>query len=313
MIQRMLAWYQRTLLGGVLTRYGSRHGSLLANGLAYGLLFAFFAGVWMVFSVFGIIVSGNESMQQAISSAVNAIIPGAGSAFFTPESLARISTTLTWTGLATLALLWWTVVGWMDSLRSAVQTMFDVSQDGGNPVVTKLRDSGAVLLIALLFILSTVAIGLSGGIVRRTLDMLGVPSGTFIGSLLFDAIALGAGVLLNLALFALLLFIVAHVPVGRFTFIGSLLAAASVSVMQILGTRLLTGASKNPLLAPFAAVIGVLIWFNLIAQVVLLCSAFIAECQHRYPTRQHHAQRAGEPAHDDRDANDAVGQPRDTH
>ena len=236
----------------------------------------------MVFSVFGIIVSGNQAMQQAILQAANTIIPGVGQDFFTADVLSRISTTLTWTGLITLVLFWWTVVGWMDSLRNAVKDMFDAADDAINPIMMKLRDTGAALLIAVLFLLSTVAIGLSGGIVRNTLNLLRIPSDTFISSLLFDGIALVSGILLNLALFALLLFIVAHVRVRWFSLFGALLAAVSVSVMQILGTRLLTGASKNPLLAPFAAVIGVLIWFNLIAQVVLFCAAFIAECEHRY-------------------------------
>ena len=280
--ERVFAWYQRTLIGGIITRYTSHHGSLLANGLAYGLLFAFFAGVWMVFSVFGIIVSGNQALQRAILQAANTIIPGVGQDFFTADVLSRISTTLTWTGLITLLLFWWTVVGWMDSLRNAVKDMFDAADDAINPIVMKLRDTGAALLIAVLFLLSTVSIGLSGGIVRNTLDLLRIPSDTFISSLLFDGIALVSGILLNLALFALLLFIVAHVRVRWFSLLGALLAAVAVSVMQILGTRLLTGASKNPLLAPFAAVIGVLIWFNLIAQVVLFCAAFIAECEHRY-------------------------------
>lgn len=33
------------------------------------------------------------------------------------------------------------------------------------------------------------------------------------------------------------------------------------------------------MLAPFAAIIGVLIWFNLVAQVIMICAAFIAECR----------------------------------
>ena len=52
-----------------------------------------------------------------------------------------------------------------------------------------------------------------------------------------------------------------------------------MSVMQLLGARLLTGASRNPLLAPFAALIGALVWFNLVAQVIMLCAALIAECR----------------------------------
>ena len=62
---------------------------------------------------------------------------------------------------------------------------------------------------------------------------------------------------------------------------GLIMGSLTVSAMQLLGARLLAGASRNPMLAPFAALIGVLIWFNLVAQVILLCAALIAECRQK--------------------------------
>ena len=47
-------------------------------------------------------------------------------------------------------------------------------------------------------------------------------------------------------------------------------------MLKVLGSSLLGGASKNPLLASFAVIIGLLIWFNLICQVILLSGAWIA-------------------------------------
>ena len=282
LVKTIMSWYQHSLVGGIITRYTSHRGALMANGLAYGLLFAFFAGVWLIVSVFGLIVSGNEQLQNYLVQAASSFIPAVGDDFFSEDVLSRISSTLTWTGLVTLVLFWWTVVGWMDSLRNAVKIMFDAGEEDDNPVVTKLRDTGAALLIAVLFLFSTLSIGLSGGVVRNVMELLDISTNTVVGSLLLDILAMTSGVLLNLALVALLFFIVAHVKVSRYSLIGALLAAIAISVMQILGARLLGGASKNPLLAPFAAVIGVLIWFNLIAQVVLICAAFIAECEFRY-------------------------------
>ncbi len=89
------------------------------------------------------------------------------------------------------------------------------------------------------------------------------------------------GVALNFALFMLLLRVVSHIKAGRFTILGALLGSLTVSAMQLLGARLLAGASRNPMLAPFAALIGVLIWFNLVAQVILLCAALVAECRQK--------------------------------
>ena len=110
------AW-AHSLPGRVLDRYVSRRGPLLANGLAYGLLFAFFAGVWIAVSVFGLIMVGNIDWQQMLIDAVREVIPGVADSFLTSSALNTMSSTLTWTGLATLAIFWWTVTGWMSSLR----------------------------------------------------------------------------------------------------------------------------------------------------------------------------------------------------
>jgi membrane protein len=47
-------------------------------------------------------------------------------------------------------------------------------------------------------------------------------------------------------------------------------------VLKVLGSALLGGASRNPLLASFAVIIGLLIWFNLVCQVILLTASWIA-------------------------------------
>ena len=264
------AW-ARSLPGRVLDRYVSRSGPLLANGLAYGLLFAFFAGVWIAVSVFGLIMVGNIDWQQMLIDAVREVIPGVADSFLTSSALGAMSSALTWTGLATLAIFWWTVTGWMNSLRHAVRAMFDDCGDELNIVVARLRDTLAAIAIAILFILSPAAGTVSGGIVRRLLQW----------GVLLEMTGFGTGVALNFALFMLLLRVVSHIKAGRFTILGALLGSLTVSAMQLLGARLLAGASRNPMLAPFAALIGVLIWFNLVAQVILLCAALIAECRQK--------------------------------
>ncbi|WP_197308789.1 YhjD/YihY/BrkB family envelope integrity protein, partial [Bifidobacterium longum] len=71
----------------MLDRYVSRRGPLLANGLAYGLLFAFFAGIWIAVSVFGLIMVGNIDWQQMLIDAVREVIPGVADSFLTSSAL----------------------------------------------------------------------------------------------------------------------------------------------------------------------------------------------------------------------------------
>lgn len=276
---RAAAWWTASLPGRVLGRYLSRHGPLMANGLAYGLLFAFSSGVWMAVSALGMVMVGSVDWQRMLVDALRSFVPGVSDTLLSASTLDAMSATFTWTGLATFAMFWWTVTGWMDSLRGAARAMFDDCGDELNPVAAKLRDTLAAIAVVVLFILSTAAGTVSGGLVRRLLRMAGIPGDSLPGTLLLETSGFATGFLLNLALFALLLRVVAHIRAGRSTLTAATLGALAVAGMQLMGARLLGGVTRNPMLAPFAAIVGALVWFNLVAQVILLCAALIAECR----------------------------------
>ncbi|MDN5980144.1 YhjD/YihY/BrkB family envelope integrity protein, partial [Bifidobacterium mongoliense] len=258
--------WKRSLPGAVLARYSSRHGGLLANGLAYGLLFAFFAGLWTVLSVAGLVVAGNADIQRALLESLEGLVPGIARTVGESGALSRISGTLTWTGAVTLVSFLWSVIGWMDSLRAGAQTMFDDSVDQTDAVKAKLRDALAVVAVVVLLMLSTTAGAVSGGVVRVVLRATGVPEGSPATSALVDVAGFLVGFLFNALLLLILLRVVAHIRRGRATMEGAMLGALAFSLLQLLGARLLGGAASNPLLAPFGAIIGVLLWVNLMAQ-----------------------------------------------
>ena len=56
---------------------------------------------------------------------------------------------------------------------------------------------------------------------------------------------------------------------------GALLGGIGLTVLQQLSGLFVSGASSNPLLASFAALIALLLWLNLSAQVILLASTWI--------------------------------------
>ena len=47
-------------------------------------------------------------------------------------------------------------------------------------------------------------------------------------------------------------------------------------MLKYLGAELASGAGNNPLMAGFAVIIGLMIWFNLVMQWLLLTTAWIA-------------------------------------
>jgi len=58
--------------------------------------------------------------------------------------------------------------------------------------------------------------------------------------------------------------------------IGSLLGSAALTVLQLLGGLVITGAGNNPLLATFTVFIALLLWFRLTGIVILVAASWIA-------------------------------------
>ena len=56
---------------------------------------------------------------------------------------------------------------------------------------------------------------------------------------------------------------------------GAILGAVALGVLKALGSALLGGATSNPLIGAFAVVVGLLIWFNFVCQVILIGAAWV--------------------------------------
>src|SRR5690606_2465418 len=131
-----------------------------------------------------------------------------------------------------------------------------------NIVLLRLKDAGLGVLFGVALIVSAALLVFSTQAVEWVLGLVGVGAdsafaqvvGTTLGlALMFvlDAVTLGA-------LYRFLSGL--DIPVRRLL-VGSLLGAAGLGALKVLGSALLGGATRNPLLASFAVIIGLLIWF----------------------------------------------------
>lgn len=265
----------------VFTWYSSRRGPLLSNGLSYQAIFAVFAAIWVGFAIAGNVIRSRPDLQQALFDLLETNVPGliddgSGTGAIDPDVLLSAGI-LNWTGLIAAALLLFTALGWLGAGRDAVRAMFTLPGATTNVFLLYLRDLGlaigfgaAVLLSAALSVVSNSALGWffdSIGIDERS------DAAYWAGRIV--------GILLVLVLDTIVLGVFYRVVSGiaipfRLLAQGTIIAAIALSVLKILGQALLGGATNNPLLAGFAVIIGLLIWFNLICQVILIGAAWIA-------------------------------------
>jgi membrane protein len=265
----------------VFQHYTSLRGPLLSSGLSYQAIFAVFAGLWVSFSVAGIVVQSTPELRDALFATINQSIPGLISEGDTEGAIDRqtlLSTgALTWTGIVALGGLLFTALGWLASGREAVRTMFRLPPDALNFFLMKLKDLGLAVGFGVILLISA---GLSLGSTAALswiFETLGL-SGRSDAAILT---ARGVGLLLAFAIDALTLGmfyrVVASVRIPlRHLAHAALLGGAALGILKGLGSALLGGATSNPLLAGFAVIVGLLIWFNLVCQVILYFAAWTA-------------------------------------
>ena len=262
----------------VFLRFGSSGGEIMASGMSFQAVFAIFAGIWVGFSIFGIVLAGNQDLMDAVVKQLSNAIPGLigkGGAI-DPQALSQ-ARILGWTGAIALVGLVLTAVGWLASTRDSIRRLFKLDPPTTNPVLLKLKDFGLALAFGIAIVLSSAVSLISNQGLSLVFDLVGIDNQS--------PFAVGVGWLAGvLVVFAFDTFVLAaafrvlsgvKIPMRRLI-AGAVIGGAALGVLKILGSQLLGGATSNPLLASFAVIIGIMIFLNLVCRVILISATWIA-------------------------------------
>ncbi|HVN14031.1 MAG TPA: YihY/virulence factor BrkB family protein [Kineosporiaceae bacterium] len=263
------------------TRYAAARGNVLAGGIAYFAFFSIFPALAIGFTVFAYVLGSREDLQaqvvQYINESLGVTVIGyheGQQGVVTIDQLVQ-SDVLTTSGLIGLVTLLLTGLGWISALRDGIQAVF-ATRERVNPVVLKLFDVvlfGVAGLAALASVVTSVAVSVAGA---RVLHLLGWSDGvvarwtvTILGQLVL--------VVIDAAVFTLMFARLngAGVPV-RDVLSGAALAAVGFSGMKLFASEVLRSVAHNRFLATFGIVVGLLVWMNLAARLILLAAAWSA-------------------------------------
>jgi membrane protein len=281
-IRSLLARVQGLRPVRVFQHYSTRRGPLLASGLAYQALFAIFAAIWVLFSVVGLVLAGDRALTDTLVSSLGNAVPGLidtgdGSGAIDPRDLLQTAT-FSWTGIVALLATLLTALGFLGSTRSAIRSMYGLPDAGGNPVLAKAIDLGWLVGLAALLLVST---ALSIGGTAATSFMLGLvgvgsdsPAALAVGRI----VSLVATAAVNTVAVGLLLSAVARARLApRAVWQGAVLGGVGTTALVVLfQLGILGGASSNPLLASFVVILGLLVFFNFLCQVLLIAASWVA-------------------------------------
>ncbi|WP_308468072.1 YihY/virulence factor BrkB family protein [Rathayibacter soli] len=278
-VTRIVHWVQATTPMRAFTRFSGKRGGLLAAGMSYQALFAVLAALWLVFAVAGLWLSSNQELLKALIELINQGVPGliGADGVISEAALSRLAGTLGWTGLIAAIGLLWTAIGWLASTREAIRTMFDVPDDTLNVILQKLRDLGLALGFGILLTLAAAVSLLSTSLLGTALNFFDVPADSFWATFAGRAVSFVIVVALNTVTLATMYRVLSRLVIPwRALLAGAAAGSVALAVLSTLSGLVLRGASNNPLAASFAAVLGLLIWFNLVCQVILIGAAWIS-------------------------------------
>lgn len=278
-IADLVAWVQKQRLVRVFVNYSEKRGPILASGLAYQGLFAGFAALWVGFSIAGIVLAGDVVLRQSLIDALSSVVPGLigtdGEGAIDPEVLLSAGGFTFAAAIALVGLLV-TALGWLDSARSSVRTIFDLPNPKTNFALLKVTDLlvGIAFGVALIvFVALSVGATQASGWLLDLVDLRDSDVAIVIGRILTAALMFLLGSVILFALYRFLAGI--PIPFSRLR-AGVLIGAGGLTALQLGGTALIGGASNNPLIAPFAVIAGLLIILNFGCQVILLGASWIA-------------------------------------
>jgi len=280
-VKRRIAWLQSLKPVRVFQHYSQLRGAILASGLAFQGLFAVFAALWVAFSIAGLVISGDRPAQNAIISALNTAIPalidnGSGHGAIKASTLLSAGV-FGWTGAIALVGLLYSALGWLGSARGAVRTMFELPAPAANFALLKARDLALGVGLGVVLIVSAVLSVAGTSATSSLLGLVGIRSTTVIATVVSRIVTLGVMFVLDTVVLAALYRFLAAIRIPRRRlWAGALLGAIGLGALKTVGSVLLGGATNNPLIASFAVLAGLLLFFNLACQVILIAASWIA-------------------------------------
>ncbi len=267
----------------VWRHFARNNGFLLSAGMSYYMLFALFALLYVVFAAVGVWLGASPAAIDRLIDIVNGWVPGliAEHGLVTPEGVTSIAQNaggvLTTTGVVAVLIAMWTAIGAITFTRRAVRDTFGLPYDDRNFVFLKLRDLLAALIFGGALLLGSALSTLGVWTLTQVFEVLGwsTTSWTFNAGVRTTSILIVFAVN-TLALASLARFLTRTSIPWRTIWPGAAAGGFAIAVLQLALGLLLSYVPRNPLLATFAVIIGLLLWCRWISLVVLAAASWIA-------------------------------------
>lgn len=249
-------------LARAAVRYDEVRAGRLAAAVTYHGFLAVFPLLLLAYAILGYLIGRNATFTAEVSEFLESYLP--------MLDVTRIAEARYTAGLIGLLGVLYAGLGWVDTLRATIRTMWGKDETPGNPLLARLVDVGVLVALGLVFAASIgLSIVLNSGF-GWALDHLG---GRAVGAV----VAFGIGVLIDVGVFIALLSGLPRLrmPFGRL--IGpAVLGAVGFELLKTFSQLILANTMSNPAYKVVASAAGLLVFLNLLNQLLLFCAALTA-------------------------------------
>jgi len=273
-----------------VTRYGDRLGSQFAGAMTYFSFLSLVPILMVGFAVGGIVLANNRPLLNDLETQITKVLPDELATKITDVINDVVDNPLG-VGITGLLIALYAGIGWMGNLRKATRAIWrpefeENKAEADNIVIATLKDLGSLAGLAVAI---TVSLGLStlgarfGARFQTTLlNLLGLGDQewlTTVVAITTILIAMAADILIFLWVYTVLPGKALRSPM-KARLRGSILAAIGFEVLKFALLNILPNVTERSLTAQiFGQVIGLLFFFNLVAQLVLFVAAWIATAE----------------------------------
>ncbi|MFI6320636.1 YihY/virulence factor BrkB family protein [Nonomuraea sp. NPDC050556] len=264
-------WFDHLLR--TVRRYQQQFGDRLAGSVTYFAFLSLFPLLAVAFAVFGFVLASNVKLKDALNQAIQEQLPGIADKL----DLSGLSTVYTSVGIIGVVGLLYAGLGAIDALRGALREMYMTTTHPLNFFVGKARDLVSLVMVGLTMIVSSLVSGFATQAADTVAAFLGFDQGDLVASGSVWLVGTLGSLLADWLMFVIVLGWVAR-PTQPFRVIarGALIGAVGFGLLKQLASLLLGHTMSNPVYGTFAVMVGLLLWINFSARLVLYVAAWTA-------------------------------------
>ena len=283
---RLLDHVTRTVL-----HYNDAKGNTQAGAITYFGFLSFFPLLALAFFVVGYVGNVYPGARENLTTALMQLLPGIVGPDPGQISLQSIQNAAGTLGLLGLLGVGYAGLGWLSSMRGALEAVFEVPPRGFQGfLLGKAWDLLAMVVIGVTLVISVAVSGLATSFSTDLLDWLGLSADL---ASYVQAVGVAIGVAASTVLFFSLFKLLAR-PTNpdRALWAGALLGAIGFELLKLASRWLLASTADQPAFQAFGITLILVVWINYFSRVVLYAAswAHTARAARSYRALRHEAQ-----------------------